>query len=75
MGAGATRRPERAEESPGGCRSGLRGAEQEVPGPWEKVRVDGGSWGRSEGLRVLGEAGRLSPGNLLFQGVSGVVIH
>lgn len=39
----------------------MKGAQQEAPGPWENVAVmkapEAGD--RSEGLRVLGEAGRL----------------
>lgn len=39
---------------------GVKRAEQEVPGLSKKVRVDGaGAGGRSEGLRVLEEAGSL----------------
>lgn len=61
MGCGALGGPRRAEESWGGWRPGLRpcalesegvrGAEQEAPGPWEKVGEDGGSWawGRTSG--------------------------
>lgn len=41
---------------------GVKGAQQEAPGPWENVAVmEAAEAGvRSEGLQVLGEAGRLS---------------
>lgn len=51
---GMGRRPERAEESRGDCRLGLRGAEQEVPGPWEKVGVDERQLGLGADLRGYG---------------------